>query len=368
VRYDWERQIFELTPQRATELLARPVIQHTDFVVKDREGVIYRGRLYRSVANDPYDGATILVDQGPLKQLPASPFFCVTGGYPNGGGSHDRDRYSSRLHDALEKAGVLNTIAVTDLPLEQLWSGHTWIGGDQVLKASAVLFPETFRVGKDAYLHILLYKGQHPVFTFDQLVVTATCTSAAGRFVAKQELLTITPPLLDNGLYVCKFHPWEGSILPDSTVVVTPPKVKSSPLPRYPKDAANENREGAVVIAVRLDSAGKVKSVTLAQGSGSDDLDRSATRAIQKWTFTPATEKGQALEGQVRIRLTFAGRHVHQETLPLEPEKITAKPGPMDLNITITAYKREGDKLTQTGCWALPPRKITLLAATLTKE
>lgn len=364
-RFDWDRQLFELTPARASELLALPVVQRRDFAVKDRDGVIYRGRFYRSstTEGEGYDGSTILIDQGPLKELPASPFFTISGGYPTADGAHKDDRFSPRLKAILAQAGKLTTITDAELPVQRLWSGHTWVGGEQVLKASAVLFPNTFRVGKDAYLHLLLYKGQHPDFAYDKMVLVATCSANAGNFQSKQEILSITPPLLDNGIYVCKFRPWEAQVTPLADATHSLPQLKSGAQPRYPKDALNDDREGVATVAVQISADGKVGDVSLTQPSGVADIDSAVTRAVAKMAFTPAVENGKAVRSLLKLQYRFADRKVQQIILPPEPITVTAKPGPMDLALEIIVYKKDGEIFTPTGSWPLPSRKITLLPA-----
>ncbi|HEY3378946.1 MAG TPA: energy transducer TonB [Armatimonadota bacterium] len=364
LRFDWDRQLCELTPESATRLLALPVVQQRDFIVKDHEGVIYRGRFSRSSSNIGYDGPTILIDQGATKALPASPFVTISGGYPTGGGAHDRDRFSPRVYTLLAKAGVLASIPDDELPTQRLWSGHAWVGGEQVIKASAVLFPGTFRVGKTAYTHVLLFKGQHPDFAFDKLVVTATCSADGGKFSSKQEILTITPPLLDNGIYICRFRPWEGSVLrmPDDQANV-PASVTVFPPLSYPKDALNESREGVVIVTADVDEAGKLASVEVQQGAGSADFDRSAVRAVQRATFTPALFDGHPTRGEVRLQVVFAKGKGSYTVLPPDPVKVTAKPGPMEITFTVVAFQKDGATFTPIGNWTLPPRQIMLLPA-----
>lgn len=366
VRVDWDKQLYEITPERATELLSLPIIQRRDFAVKDRDGVIYRGRFYRTAAagGEGYDGTTVLIGQDAMKTLPALPFFTVSGGYPTGGGTHDRDRFSPRVHDPLAKAGLLATIPDAQLPYKRFWSGHAWVGGEQVIKASAVLFEETFRTGQDAYLHLLLYKGQHPDFVFDKMIVTATCTSEDGSFVTKQDLLTILPPLLDNGIYVGKFRPWEGMVVPSGDNKNQPVGIKQSQLPRYPKDALNENKEGVVIVAITVGDDGKPDDISLVQSSKNVEIDKSALRTVKRWQFIPATIAGQADKGVIRVSFNFAAGKVEQTVLPPDPVKVTAKPGMMNLALTITALKKDGNTFTPIGSWPLPSRKIKLLDTT----
>lgn len=361
VRFDWDRQIFELSPEAATRFLALPIAQRKDFAVKDRDGVIYRGRIYRSSATDEgYDGTTILFDQGPLKKLPASPFYVISGGYPTGGGAHDRDRYSERLHQLLVNAGVLKPIADAELPISRLWSGHVWVC-EQTLKASAVIFPETFRRGSDAYIHILLYKGPQTDYQFDKLVITANCTAGNGAYQFRKEILSLTPPLLDNGIYVCKFRPWETVVMPVAGDATYAPSIISGPLPRYPKDAANDNREGVVTISVTIEADGKASSADIVAASGHLDIDRAALRAVEKYVFAPCMPGGVAGKGTLKLQFTFSKGKVSQKLLPPDPIRILASPGRMILSFDITAFRLDNGKAVPAGTWKLPERQITLM-------
>ena len=361
VRFDWQRQVFELAPERATKLLPM-VVQRRDFAVRDRDGVIYYGRFYRSVSNEGYDGATILIDQGPLKKLPASPFFTIAGGYPNGGGAHDRDRFATRMQAALQQAGVLSQITNSEMPVERTWGGHTWVGGEQVVKASTALFPTTFRVGCNAYLHLFLTKTPKADFDFDQLIVEITCTADQGSFVARQQVLKIAPPLLDNGVYVCKFQPWQGMEGPAPVSDTNkPPVLKNIELPRYPKNALNEDREGTVLLGVSVSEGGKIGDQQMLKSSGSNDIDRAALRAVAKCTCTPALVAGKAVAQNVKIQFTFVNRKVTAALLPPEPKPAVAHPGPMNLSVKIIGMKKDGDTLKQFAVWELPPHPMTLL-------
>lgn len=364
VRFDWERQIFEVSPERATELLALPVAQYRDFAVKDRDGVIYLGRFYRSVSNVAYDGTTIMIDQGPTKKMPSPPYFAISGGYPTGGGAREKERFADRLYKALDKAGLLTAIPDQEIPIQPVWSGHTWVGGEQVVKASAILFPGTFRIGKDAYAHLLLYKGQRFDFPFDKLQIAVTCISGENKFSVTQQVLAIDPPLLDNGIYVCRFRPWEGIQAPrEGDDANTPVKAMAITVARYTKDAENENRGGTVVMAVTVDAAGQPLDYSYVTHSGSDDLDKSALRALQRWTFEPAKINGTAATGVIKVQIRFAEGKVEQKILPPDPVKVVANPGPLELTFTITALKKVGNDFTQVGSWKLPPRTVTLLPA-----
>lgn len=368
VRFDWGRQLFELDVTRAGDLLALPlsVDGFREFILKDAEGVIYRGRFYRSSATVGYAGAVILLDQGPTKKLPAAPFFKVFAGYRTGADDVVKDKalLSERLRLPLQTAGKLAPIPEAESPIKSVWSSHGWVGGEEALKASVVLFPDTFVVGKPSYLHLLLYKGTRTDFVFDQLRIEANFSSATSLFTSKQLLAVVNPPLTANRIYVGKFFPWKG-VLPDIPTddANRPAVIKSSQLPRYTKDAVNENFRGEMVVALQIDVEGKITKIDVTQSSEREDIDRSAMRAFAKWNFTPAVRNGKIIESTLVVRFHFDNGEVKQEILPAEPIAVSAAAGPLKLIITISAFKKAGDKFTLIDAWDLPEREIILLPA-----
>ena len=369
VRFDWGRQLFELDAARAGDLLALPlsVDGFREFILKDSEGVIYRGRFYRSSATVGYAGAVILLDQGATKKLPAAPFFKIFAGYRTGADDVVKDQalLSERLRLPLQTSGKLAPIPEAETPIKSTWSSHGWVGGEEALKASVVLFPDTFVVGKAAYLHFLLYKGNRTDFVFDQLRIEAFCSSATSLFTSHQLLVTANAPLPANRIYIGKFYPWKG-VLPDIPTddANRPPVINSSSLPRYTKDAANENYVGEMIVSLQIDVEGKIAKIDVLKSSDREDLDRSVMRALVKWSFTPAVRNGAIIESKLAVRFGFSNGEVTQTVLPADPVAVSAPAGPLKLLITITAMKKDGDKYVPIDSWNLPEREIILLPAT----
>lgn len=364
VRFDWDRQLFELTPERASALLALPIAPFRDFIVKDADGIIYRGRIYRSTAREGYDGSTILIDQGAKQALPAPPFFTISGGYPGGGGPHDQERFTPRLRTILDRAGVLAPIAESELPHALKWMGNSWIGGDQVLCATPGIFPSTVRVGKTAYLHIKFAKGNHPEVKFDRLDMLVTCATKEGKFSVTQPLAGITTPPVSNDLRVCSFVPWKAMVAPPPPDNMNaPPAIKGRARPMYSKSAMEFNRGGTFIAALAIDADGKAGNITIVQSTGFTDLDKSALHALHKCTFTPAIKDGHPDAGSINVQYVFADGQVAQTILPPDPIAVTAKPGRMTLTVTFNTLQKTADGYTQTGSWTLPPYEVMLLPA-----
>ncbi len=75
--------------------------------------------------------------------------------------------------------------------------------------------------------------------------------------------------------------------------------------PIYPKNALDQGLTGTVILAVSVDRAGKVTAIDVTSSSGHDLLDNAAKRTVQRWTFTPAMEKGKPVPGKVNVSFQF---------------------------------------------------------------
>jgi TonB family protein len=75
----------------------------------------------------------------------------------------------------------------------------------------------------------------------------------------------------------------------------------------YPSRALQENREGIVVFRLAVGSDGKVKSCTIAQTSGHEDLDTAAcSNVTRRARFSPATDaNGNPIDGVYENRIRW---------------------------------------------------------------
>jgi hypothetical protein len=62
VRFDWDRQIFELTRERSMDLMSLK-FPDSDFILRDAEGVIYRGTFTSGLSASALVSGPILIDQ-----------------------------------------------------------------------------------------------------------------------------------------------------------------------------------------------------------------------------------------------------------------------------------------------------------------
>ena len=84
------------------------------------------------------------------------------------------------------------------------------------------------------------------------------------------------------------------------------PDYRNNPLPEYPFIARQKHWQGVVWLLVDVSAKGLVDAVDLEQSCGYRALDRAASRAVQRWEFTPAKRGGLPIASQVRIPVRFS--------------------------------------------------------------
>ncbi len=90
-----------------------------------------------------------------------------------------------------------------------------------------------------------------------------------------------------------------------ATLVEASPDYRSNPLPEYPLLARRKHWEGVVWLQVEVSAMGRVVDLHLERSCGYKVLDRSASRAVRRWQFTPASRAGVPVESRVRIPVRF---------------------------------------------------------------
>ncbi len=78
-----------------------------------------------------------------------------------------------------------------------------------------------------------------------------------------------------------------------------------NPRPAYPRIAQRENWEGSVLLRVRVLPNGKSANVTVQKSCGHKVLDDAAIETVGGWTFVPATQGGNPIEGWVTVPIEF---------------------------------------------------------------
>jgi protein TonB len=77
------------------------------------------------------------------------------------------------------------------------------------------------------------------------------------------------------------------------------------PPPEYPAAERRRGVEGSLRLRLVVGRDGKVRSVAVAEPSGTESLDAAAVAAVRDWLFVPATEDGEAVESTVVLPVSF---------------------------------------------------------------
>ncbi len=86
---------------------------------------------------------------------------------------------------------------------------------------------------------------------------------------------------------------------------VSEPRALANPKPDYPSLARRRGYQGEVVIRVIVSPAGKCRSASIVSSSGYSILDEAALEAVQGWSFEPAKQGDQPVEGSLDIPFSF---------------------------------------------------------------
>ena len=221
VRFDWDKQIFEVTHECAMDIIAYTrwgLCQR--FVVLDKEGLIYKGQFVNPISSFSHSGPTIKSDFLGL------PVYEIEGGYPAG---DSKEMYSECVRASLEAAGVLSPINEQEeiAPIEQISSD--WVGEQYGFKVRTVLFPETFRLGEQVRMHVDFARPVEGAVTVDKLQVIIHITSNGEKNISKHIYEQSPPVALEDGICVCTFNPWrQSSELPRAKVRPGPAEVHTT--------------------------------------------------------------------------------------------------------------------------------------------
>lgn len=75
--------------------------------------------------------------------------------------------------------------------------------------------------------------------------------------------------------------------------------------PAYPRKAVLRRQEGRVVLLILVGTDGSAKEVRVHRSSGHVLLDRAASEAARRWTFTPGTRDGRPAELWAQVPVDF---------------------------------------------------------------
>jgi TonB family protein len=84
----------------------------------------------------------------------------------------------------------------------------------------------------------------------------------------------------------------------------SPPRVLEKPEPSYSETARIAKHQGAVVLALTIDTNGRTRDVRLVRSLGFD-LDEAAWQTVRKWRFDPAVRNGQPVRVLANVEMNF---------------------------------------------------------------
>lgn len=84
---------------------------------------------------------------------------------------------------------------------------------------------------------------------------------------------------------------------------------KSNPAPVYPRGSLRRHETGKVILDVLILVDGRVGDIRIKQSSGFKRLDRSAIKAVKRWRYTPAQQRGKAIEYWYQQPIAFSLRN-----------------------------------------------------------
>ena len=99
-------------------------------------------------------------------------------------------------------------------------------------------------------------------------------------------------------LFALLFAAPSAAPLPCNAPGVTPPVLTH----RMNFDLGELRRAPMIVLALTVNSRGKVESVTVVRGAG-PDLDKKFVRAVSAWKFRPARRKGKPVTCMMNVQV-----------------------------------------------------------------
>ena len=92
---------------------------------------------------------------------------------------------------------------------------------------------------------------------------------------------------------------------PGASGATSRPSALYNPPPSYPNESKRANEEGAVLLSVQVNAAGRADTITVSKSSGFQRLDRAASEAVRRWKFKPATRNGEPIATIVDVPIVF---------------------------------------------------------------
>jgi TonB family protein len=83
-----------------------------------------------------------------------------------------------------------------------------------------------------------------------------------------------------------------------------PPHLRAAPPPLYPPGREDEGLHPTVILRITVTAEGEVTDVVVEHSAGLD-FDAEAVRAVEGWTFEPATRGDMAISSRIRVAVHF---------------------------------------------------------------
>ncbi len=210
ISFDWDKQMFLLKRDATLDFLAwipPHMYQARGLFVEDAHGQIYHARWVSRVSSVGFFGPV-------YRPLSPNPFFSVAHGYPGGRDPLARDkdpRFSPRLKQGLQKAGVLKSINLSGeyagLTIQK--TGHSWKDIGEDMRVRVEYFENTFQIGEHARAHVFFAGGDKTLERIDSLTFDITFIANEGAFRSDTRIERVPVSEIRDGIYVCKFAPWQ---------------------------------------------------------------------------------------------------------------------------------------------------------------
>lgn len=134
---------------------------------------------------------------------------------------------------------------------------------------------------------------------------------ATVRLPAEQDLPTVpdSKPMRRRRAMTSQFSPAATNAPPKEQLTGLSDHVSadftSNPPPKYPSDAIRRRIEGTVLVRMRVDVTGRVRSAEIVRSSGHASLDRAAVEAVERWKGQPARRFGRAVASEEVLPIRF---------------------------------------------------------------
>lgn len=90
----------------------------------------------------------------------------------------------------------------------------------------------------------------------------------------------------------------------DITDDITPPRLREVANPEYTPEARKKKIEGAVTLAIVVDTKGDVADAKVVKGLG-HGLDENAVIAVKEWKYAPAEKDGEPIAVKMEVTVDF---------------------------------------------------------------